>query len=337
MLLQLLILASMFPTASTPLEASYSADREFAEVVQHFEEFVQHYGREYKTRADYIHAFDSYRINYEMVRAHNINPDREFDMEMNKFSDKSHYEFWTKRRIATEPTVPNRKNPSHRSDDSKLPSQVDWRASGLVTDVKNQMECGSCWAFSAVAAMEGQHAKKTGKLVSLSEQNLVDCAEHFGCYGCEGGWMSEAMEYVEWNHGIDTEESYPYKGVDDKCSFNKSHVGATVKGVMNITEGSVSDLLHAVATVGPISVAVDASSSDFQFYSSGIYTSKSCSAERLDHGVTVVGYGETNEGKKYYIVKNSWGKDWGMDGYVYWNRDIPNMCGIAQKAAYPLV
>jgi cathepsin L len=214
-----------------------------------------------------------------------------------------------------------------------LPESVDWRAKGWVTDVKDQGQCGSCWAFSAVGAMEGQHANVTGKLLSLSEQNLVDCVTT--CSGCDGGWMNYAMEYVVENNGIDTETGYPYAGVDESCNFNSSTVGATFYEVVNITQGDTDGLLHALATIGPISVAIDAEE-DLMNYQSGIYTSTTCSYQALDHGVTLVGYGTTNDGTPFYIIKNSWSTKWGLDGYVYWNRTDPDMCGIAQAASYAL-
>ena len=200
----------------------------------------------------------------------------------------------------------------------------------MVTNVKNQGACGSCWAFSAVGTMEGQHARTTGKLVSLSEQNLVDCSTEN--YGCNGGWPNKAMEYVQQN-GIDTEDSYPYNGTDQLCQFNNKTVGAHVKSVIDIPSGNMSALYDAIGLVGPISVAIDAEN-DFQFYKSGIYSSTKCSNSSLDHAVLAVGYGEYKD-TPFIIIKNSWGADWGMDGYIYFSTKINNMCGIATDASYP--
>ena len=327
--LALLILTCMFTVTST--------EQRFTDAANAFQKFSVTYGRDYSSMVEYMRAFSAFTVNLDKIDKHNSDPDRMYDMRMNGFGDKSFVEFWRVRHSPMYDYHPVREYMLHKSDDHALPSNVDWRSAGLVTNIKNQGECGSCWAFSAVASIEGQHAKKTKKLVSLSEQNLVDCAGHYGCMGCGGGWMNEAMEYVEWNGGIDTEKSYPYLAQNEPCNYSKSHVGAKVTGVVNITKGSDKDLLHAVATVGPISVAIDASVQEFQFYSDGIYTSKDCSTTQLDHGVTIVGYGENAKGKKYYIIKNSWGTDWGMNGYMYWNRDIKDMCGIAQMASYPLV
>ena len=227
-----------------------------------------------------------------------------------------------------------------------LPSSIDWRAEGYVTNVKNQQQCGSCWAFSAVGAIEGQHAKKTGTLVSLSEQNLVDCAGEFGCYGCDGGWPEAAMRYVIHNKGIDTEDSYIYTAMDGVCNYSNSNKGAIISKTVNISRGNMSDLYSAIGNIGPVSVAIDAEY-DLQYYKSGIYKSDMCSSNTLNHAVLAVGYSETpnlenkckssKTNSKYIIIKNSWGADWGMDGYVYFSTDEDNMCGIAEAASYPIV
>merc|ERR1719187_3064954 len=230
-------------------------------------------------------------------------------------------------------------NPSSQVDVSDLPAEVDWVKKGYVTPIKNQQQCGSCWAFSATGSMEGAHFKATGKLVSLSEQNLVDCSDAEGNMGCDGGLMDQAFNYTVINKGIDTEASYPYKAVDQKCMFNASNVGATISSWTDIPTGSEPDLQKAIATVGPISVGIDASQYTFQLYAGGIYYDENCSSQFLDHGVLAVGYGSKKSGqyKDYYLVKNSWGTDWGMKGYIEMSRNRNNNCGIATQASYPVV
>ncbi|VDN58123.1 unnamed protein product [Dracunculus medinensis] len=217
-----------------------------------------------------------------------------------------------------------------------IPDKIDWRENNYVTPIKDQGDCGSCWAFSATGALEGQHKRKTGKLVSLSEQNLVDCSHNDGC---EGGYMDLAFGYVQENKGIDTEESYPYEGRDGKCRFKKKNVGATDRGFIDIESGNEEVLKEAVATIGPISVAIDASGDKFQMYEKGVYKSKHCGStnESLNHGVLLVGYDTDQKEGDYWIVKNSWGTDWGNNGYIWIARNHSNMCGIATDASYPLL
>ena len=217
----------------------------------------------------------------------------------------------------------------------KLPSSVDWREKGVVTNVKNQGQCGSCWAFSATGSLEGQHALKTGNLVSLSEQNLVDCSKDEGNKGCKGGLMIKAFKYIKENGGIDTEESYPYKAENGRCRFKQADVGATLTGYKSIEEKDCKALKEAVATVGPISAAMDASEMSFQLYDGGIYKPRKCSSTKLDHGVLVVGYG-TEDGTDYWLMKNSWGRSWGMEGY-FKIAAADDLCGICTDASYPTV
>ena len=274
----------------------------------------------------YIFEKNNLHINY-----HN-SLNSPYKLRMNCFGDLTFTEFSDKVLMSPIKLKPSK---NHTYDNASFNTSIDWRSMGVVTNVKDQGQCGSCWAFSAVGAIEGQHALHYN-LTSLSEQNLVDCSYDFGNEGCDGGWPEAAMRYVKNNSGIDTETNYPYTATDGSCAYNKTYSGANVTGTVNITQGNITELIDAITHVGPISVAIDAEG-DFQFYSSGIFESSDCDPDSLDHAVLAVGYGIAPNGKRYYIVKNSWGTSWGMDGYIYFSADIPNMCGIAQAASYPLV
>jgi cathepsin L len=214
---------------------------------------------------------------------------------------------------------------------------VDWRKSGAVTGVKDQGQCGSCWSFSSTGAIEGAYKIKGHNLVSLSEQNLMDCSTSYGNQGCNGGLMTSAFKYVAANKGVDTEASYPYTAKAGTCHFTTANVGATITSYKSVASGSEAGLVTALITQ-PVSVAIDASHNSFQLYKSGIYYEASCSSSKLDHGVLAIGYG-SNGGTNgdYFIVKNSWGTSWGTAGYINMARNRSNNCGIATQAAYPTV
>jgi cathepsin L len=268
-----------------------------------------------------------------------------YKLGLNKYADMLHHEFKqtmngfnytqykTLRAMGSALSGVTFITPAHVT----LPKAVDWRTKGAVTSVKDQGHCGSCWAFSTTGALEGQHYRKTGVLVSLSEQNLVDCSGHYGNNGCNGGLMDNAFRYIKDNGGLDTEKSYPYEGIDDSCHFERSNIGATDRGFVDIPEADETKMMQAVATIGPVSVAIDASHESFQFYSEGVYDEPTCDSQNLDHGVLVVGYGTDPDDKDYWLVKNSWGTTWGDGGYIKMARNKDNQCGIASASSYPLV
>jgi C1A family cysteine protease len=214
------------------------------------------------------------------------------------------------------------------------PSSMDWRNSNVVTPVKNQGNCGSCWSFSATGAIEGINAIRHGTLTSLSEQKLIDCSGSYGNMGCNGGSMDAAFRYVKANGGDCTESSYPYTASQGTCRSSTSV--STVTGFVDVTANSETALLNAVAQQ-PVSVAIEADQAVFQFYSSGVLTG-SCGTN-LDHGVLVVGYGTDPSHGEYWLVKNSWGTNYGEAGYVRLAKGAAynphGQCGIQMMPSYP--
>jgi cathepsin L len=292
-----------------------------------FESFKAQYAKKY-LNAEEQHRYTVFKSNLDFINSWD-EKEKGFSVAMNEFGDLSNEEFTR---------IYNGMNIKLRESDivyepSVTGVDVDWRTKGAVTPVKNQGQCGSCWSFSATGSMEAAHFLATGRLVSLSEQDLVDCSVPEGNQGCNGGWMDQAFEYVIKNHGIDTESSYPYKATGpNTCQFNAADIGATISGYQDVPRGSEAGLQNA-ANGRPVSVAIDASHSSFQFYKTGVYYEAQCSATALDHGVLVVGYG--SEGADYWIVKNSWGPSWGNKGYINMSRNRNNNCGIASAASIP--
>jgi cathepsin L len=304
---------------------------------QSFNGWSQLHGKTYRSDVEYNHRLNVYSENLKFIEDHN-RKNVGFSLAMNQFGDLTSAEFGHLYNSLKINATNLRQSENVYSDPYFVPGDttVDWRTKGAVTSIKNQGQCGSCWAFSATGSMEGQWFISKKALVSLSEQNLVDCSNAQGNEGCNGGLMDQAFDYVISNQGIDTEASYKYTARDGSCKFNKNQIGATLTSYKDVTAGSEPSLTSAIQTVGPVSVAIDASQSSFQFYSSGVYYEKYCSSSQLDHGVLAVGYG-TQTSKDYYIVKNSWGTSWGMQGYILMSRNKQNNCGIATAASYPVV
>jgi cathepsin L len=305
-------------------------------------EFKQKFNRNFESNEHETSRRQIFEENLKKIQEHNLRADyghHTYRLGMNQFGDMTHAEFVNAMNgfNKTGDMIKRSGSKFLKPANVQIPDSVDWRTQGYVTPIKDQGQCGSCWAFSAIASLEGQHFKASGKLVSLSEQNLVDCSRKYGNQGCNGGLMDQAFTYIKENKGIDTEASYPYHAVDQKCKFKPANVGATDTGFTDVTSGDEDALATAIATVGPISVAIDASQDSFQFYTSGVYSDDGCSSTQLDHGVTAVGYGKTSDGTAYYIVKNSWGTSWGDSGYILMARNDNNMCGIATSASFPLV
>jgi len=273
---------------------------------KYFVNWMQTHGKNY-TSADEFHSkYSTFSDNMELINSHNKLAKagkKSFKLGTNQFTDLNREEW--KAYLATPITVDESKNAVEEKLQDNPPA-VDWRTKGYVTPVKDQGQCGSCWAFSTVASTEGANFAKSGKLTSLAEQQLVDCSGSYGNMGCNGGLMDNAFQYIISAGGLDTEDSYPYTAQDGQCNFDKSNIGGDVTAFTDVTQGDEGALETATATTGPISVAIDASHPSFQMYSSGIYYEPACSSSQLDHGVTVVGYGSSSStGRKLLL----WGDD----------------------------
>ncbi|KAL9244472.1 hypothetical protein vseg_018247 [Gypsophila vaccaria] len=297
-----------------------------------FERWMIKYNKQYNDTDELKERFVIYKSNVQFIVYIN-SQNLSFKLTDKRFADVTNEEFKVKfvgrliRRVSSDsPCVFNNRC-------NALPSAVDWRKQGAVTPVKYQKLCGSCWAFSAVAAVEGLHKIKTGKLVSLFEQELVDC-DHDGNYGCNGGEMELAFKYIK-KKGIVSEKDYPYTGTNGKCDKSKlRHHPVHISGYKKVRKNDEKSL-QAVVANQPVSVGIEASY-EFQLYGQGIFDGV-CGTE-LDHGVSVIGYGEHKD-DNYWIVKNSWGTDWGEGGYIRMRRGVKTkdgVCGIAMDASYPI-
>ncbi|KAI3857779.1 hypothetical protein MKW92_048760 [Papaver armeniacum] len=256
--------------------------------------------------------FNVFKENVKYI--HNFNKkDAPYKLKLNKFADMTNHEFkksYAGSKVSHHRMFRGERKPTENfmyESVTNLPASVDWRSKGVVTPVKDQGQCGSCWAFSTIVAVEGINQIKTKKLVSLSEQELVDCDN------TENQENMASIKYAYmFIHGFDYLQE-------------NSHI-VSIDGHQNVPTNDENALMKVVVNQ-PVSVAIDAGESDFQFYSEGVFTGE-CGTE-LDHGVAVVGYGTTVDGTKYWIVKNSWGSAWGEKGYI-------RICGIAMEASYPI-
>ncbi|CAF3842821.1 unnamed protein product [Rotaria sordida] len=302
--------------------------------------FKRIYNKQYNSIDDEQARRSIWEKNVEMIQRHNLEADlgiHTYTMKVNQFADLTFEEF-VKKMNTLKINDQKRENKKFSIPSNiVLPSSVDWRTKGYVTPVKNQGHCSSCWAFSTTGSLEGQHAKISRNLVSLSEQQLVDCSTKYGNDGCEGGLIDPSFQYIKDNNGIDSEDSYPYEAKDSNCRFNIKNVVTNVTDFVDIKSQSEIDLKYALATIGPIAVAIDANHDSFRFYSSGVYSEATCSTTLLDFSLLSVGYDTTKDNLDYYILKNQWTAEWGNQGYVWMSRHKNNQCGIATMASYPLV
>jgi C1A family cysteine protease len=338
----LLAVASASASASTADIATHDITEHF--VWEHFTNFQERFHKRYENFETMRERFDIFKTNWLEIQRHNSDTTQNFTKGINQFTDLTPDEFNKKYLggIVQERNLVGLYGCgsfTSNKDTSSLPDSVDWREEGAVTPVKDQGQCGSCWTFSATGAMEGAWATSTGNLVSLSEEQLADCATGFkyGSHGCNGGQMDGAFKYAI-EYGATTEGQYPYtagRGKTGECQQGDVTSVATFTGCYDVAPNDQVSLKAAVAKQ-PVSIAIEADTRYFQSYSSGILTSPDCGTN-LDHGVLIVGYGE-DKGQKYWLVKNSWSTSWGDEGYVKIarsdSRNDKGICGIAMQPSF---
>jgi len=286
------------------------------------------YGKRF-TSEENDHRYKIFASNLQTIKNHN-NMESTYTMEANQFADLTEEEFKELYLTYTPLSLMGTEGRVHL-DTTNLAASVDWRTKGVINPIKNQASCGSCWAFSAIGALEAAYAIKTGKLIDMSEQQLVDCSRSFGNQGCNGGLMTSAFKYLKVNL-IETTADYPYTARDGTCQYSAAKGLFKIPGFTQVPANN-QDQLAAAVNQQPIAVAVDASK--WSLYKSGIFSN--CST-RLNHGVVAVGYG-TEGTTDFWIVRNSWGV-WGESGHIRVLKTAgagQGTCGIAMDACYPQI
>jgi len=309
------VLVALFAVAVSALRIS-------EEVYQsEFTEFVAEFDKSYSVN-EFFHRYAIFKQNYESIVAHN-NGNSSWTMGVNQFSDLTAEEFEA---IYLTGLAPTTAEPilSMQQYVNTLAGEKDWRKDGAVTPVKNQAQCGSCWAFSTTGAIEAWDFLKTKQLKSLSEQQLVDCSGSTGNQGCNGGWPKWALTYLEKNGGSCDQASYPYTGRDGTCKKTCTPVSKPASHKELTNEAQLNDAIEG----SPISIAITASSA-FQSYKTGIFTG-ACPGQ-VNHAVLLTGYG--NQGQDYWWIKNSWGASWGDQGYIRFPRG-QNKCQMGYASVY---
>ena len=315
------------------------------EYSERFDNWVSQYKYDFNNKKHYYNVLKKWMINDEYIDFVN-NDNRTYKLGHNQFSGMDEFDF-IQYIIGNRIITPSRLKYTGQNITEpilELSTFIDWRQYNAVTPVKDQGQCGSCWAFSTTGALEGVYAINSNKLVSFSEQELVDCDNFKNGgkdHGCNGGIMDNAFEWISKNGGLCTEQDYPYissNGQTQQCQKTCTSIPKSKIQKWIDVEANDESFMTAL-NKQPVSVAIQADQREFQLYSSGVYTAN-CGTS-LDHGVLTVGY-DSQDNEDYYIVKNSWGTTWGEQGYIKLGRgpqynEGQGQCGILLEASYPVL
>lgn len=326
------MLSVLFALALLGPSAAYEA------TLDHFAVWAFDHGKFYTDAGEHAMRQMVWLDNAQFVAELNAKHDSA-NFSMNHFGDMTHEEYLATlspidhdvaRGVMADMTA------ADLPDWVSVPAAMDWRTKGAVTHVKNQGSCGSCYAFSTTGAIEGACAiKNKAAVVSLSEQQVMDCSWEYGNNGCHGGMFDRAFYYVQRNGGIDSEQSYMYTMQEShECKYNPANKAGSVSNFYYVKQFDEDALVGVLAFKGPVAIAINAGARSMQFYRDGVYDEPDCNPMALNHGVLAIGYGQEG-GKDYFLVKNSWGTQWGMGGYIKMRRNANNQCGIVTYPSIP--
>ncbi|KAL7722994.1 Cysteine proteinase 3 [Entamoeba marina] len=291
-----------------------------------FHQWAAKHGKKYST-VELLKRRAIFNSNARYVAEHNKHGSFQLSLD-GPFADMTIDEY---ENMLTPISIENSEVDQSKQTFKSVPESVDWRDENVIPPIRNQDTCGSCYSFASVAVLESRllikgSNKYTADNIDFSEQQIVSCS---GQGKCNGGNAGSTYEYIQ-NNGLMDESDFPYEDSNGTCKYDKSKTVVTCDGYSNLKIGSEAALTEAI-TEGPVFVAIDANHASFMFYKNGIYSNPTCSRIKLCHAVVAIGYGSEN-GEDYYIVRNSWGEDWGEDGYVRMTRNGNNQCGIATAA-----
>ncbi|KAF7129797.1 hypothetical protein RHSIM_Rhsim10G0081600 [Rhododendron simsii] len=335
---QIIYFAVLFILGALTSQAT-SRSLQDASISDQHKQWMARHERVYVDAEEEGKRLEIFKNNVEIIESFNKAGNKPYKLGVNQFADLTNEEFKLRKgHLAVEHISSTGTSSFQYENVPVVPSSMDWRTEGAVTPVKDQFECGCCWAFSAVAAMEGLVKLRTNALISLSEQELVDCDTSGSDHGCRGGLMQYAFQFILNNRGLTTDANYPYQAIEGTCNISAlGDYAAMITGYENVPANDESALLNAVANQ-PVSVSIGDGGHGFQFYQSGVFT-EGCDTV-LNHALTIVGYGTSDDGIKYWLGKNSWGTGWGEGGYIRMERDIDakeGMCGLAMIPTYPTI